>query len=189
MRPLSMHSVPMESVKGLCWLQHTGVQIQASFRAMAIWPWTCRFPGICNQVPGESGKTGFLLLSLSTPADDPSCMRHFCVENWVTKHPNKILCKQRKPSVHTKEPDCVAGQTTVTMVLRNTTTLGKGRTDPLGGNFLFLWFDNSMWMMCYSMTMAYILSQRLHIAAPAPAELITSGEGELNANPLRAHLS
>lgn len=41
---------------------------------------------------------------LSTLADDPFCMRHFCVENWVTKHPNQILCKQRKPSVRTKKP-------------------------------------------------------------------------------------
>lgn len=34
-----------------------------------------------------------------------------------------------------------------------------------------------------------ILSQWLYIAAPAPAELTTSREGELSANPLRAHLS
>lgn len=42
-------------------------------------------------------------------------------------------------------------------------------------------------MMHYSTTMACILSQQLHIAAPALAELV--GKGELNANRLRAHLS
>lgn len=144
MRLLSMHSLSMESVKGLCWLQqtHTRVQIQENFRAMAIWPLPCGCLGICNQVPGESGKTCSLLFSLSTLADGPFYMRCFCVENNVTAHPNQILCKQKAPVLGT---DC--GWTNNSIHGAKKHTRGKGRTDLLGGNFLFLWFDDLMWVM------------------------------------------
>lgn len=66
----------------------------------------------------------------------------------------------------------MAGQTTVPMVLTNTTTQDKGRTDLLEGRFLFLCFDvGDMLMDNHDL---YPPPNRPHFAALAAAELSAS---------------
>lgn len=89
-RPLTTHSVSIESVRSLCLLQHKQprVQIQENLKALAIWPLKSSFLGMCNpvhEVVERHNFFSFLCLSF--------CVSHFCVENSVTTQPPG---KQRK---------------------------------------------------------------------------------------------
>lgn len=178
----------MESVKGLCCLQqtHTRVQIQGNFRKWPFDHWHGASLGSAIRcVVRVESHAFYSFLSLHWKM----LLSAWGISVWRTVSLHIQTSSSANKENLLRQELTVAAQTAVTMVLRNTPMRGKGRTDPLGGNFLFSWFDDFMWMMCFSLPMPCILSQWLLIADPALAELITGGKGELNAIPLRALLS